>query len=243
MGRESRMYGWRGKIGLLIPAVNATMEREFHSLAGEGLSIHTTRVEFAREGTLETLYSQEENALAAGALIRGVEPDVVLYGCTSGSFVGGPSWNHTIEEKLQSMCGCPAVTTTGAMLRAAETMRMHRPLVVTPYVQATNDRLVAYLAESGTEPAAVVGFDMLDTFEHANIRPELIYRTVRMHLNGDVDGVFIACTQLRALEIVEALEQDFQLPVVTANQASYWASIRALGLDGPRRGPGKLFES
>jgi len=32
------MYGYRGKIGILVPAINTTMEMDFHQLAPEGVS-------------------------------------------------------------------------------------------------------------------------------------------------------------------------------------------------------------
>ena len=31
------MYGWRGRIGLLVPSINTTMETEFWRIAPEGV--------------------------------------------------------------------------------------------------------------------------------------------------------------------------------------------------------------
>jgi len=38
------MYGWRGRIGLIVPSSNTTMEMELHSALPEGVSLHTARM-------------------------------------------------------------------------------------------------------------------------------------------------------------------------------------------------------
>ena len=38
------MFGWRAKIGIIIPSVNTTMEPEMWLMAPEGVSIHTSRM-------------------------------------------------------------------------------------------------------------------------------------------------------------------------------------------------------
>ena len=40
------MYGWRGRIGVIIPADNAVMEPDFHRLAPEGVSAHAAHRSF-----------------------------------------------------------------------------------------------------------------------------------------------------------------------------------------------------
>jgi len=38
------MYGWRGRLGLIVPSSNTTMEMELHDYLPEGVSLHTARV-------------------------------------------------------------------------------------------------------------------------------------------------------------------------------------------------------
>ena len=78
------MYGWRGRIGLLVPSINTTMETEFWKMAPPGVSVHTARIAGGREGTPETLRGMEDASKAAARDVGMVEPDVVVYGCTSG---------------------------------------------------------------------------------------------------------------------------------------------------------------
>ena len=42
--RSKRPYGWRARIGLIVPSPNTVTETEFWRMAPEGVSIHTTRL-------------------------------------------------------------------------------------------------------------------------------------------------------------------------------------------------------
>jgi maleate cis-trans isomerase len=237
------MYGWRARIGLLATAINTVMEPEFWDLAPRGVSIHTTRVATEREGTAETLRAMEAAALDAARLCACGEPDVVVYGCTSGSFFEGPKWNDKIVRDLSEISGCPAVTTAGAMAACLVEAGVKCIGVVTPYVELTNERLKQFLAAFGIEVVRLGTFDMLDMFDHAKILPEEVYSKTKETNCPEAQAIFIACTQVRALEVVEALERDLAKPVYTANQASAWEAFKVLGIDPGISDRGSLLRS
>lgn len=225
------MYGWRGRIGLLVPSINTTMETEFWRIAPEGVSVHTARIAGGRHGTPEELRSMENASKQAAKEVAMVEPDVVAYGCTSGSFFEGPAWNRKICEQLTEITKAPTVTTAGAMV-ACLTAGGHKKVdVVTPYVEVTNGRLKQFLKAHGIEVAKLGTFDMLDMFDHAKIQPDEIYRKVKEITTRTAEAVFIACTQLRALEVVDLLERDLGKPVYSAVQATAWQAYDVMGVD------------
>jgi maleate cis-trans isomerase len=225
------MYGWRGRIVLLVPSINTTMETEFWRIAPEGVSVHTARISGGREGTPEELRNMEEASKHAARDVGMVEPDVIVYGCTSGSFFEGPQWNKRISEQLSAIARAPTVTTAGAMAACLMAGGHKKVDVVTPYVQVTNERLKQFLKAHGIEVAKLGTFDMLDMFDHAKIQPEEIYRKVKEITTPEAEAVFVACTQLRALEVVDLLERDLGKPVYSAVQASAWQAFEAMGVD------------
>ena len=225
------MYGWRGRIGLLVPSINTTMETEFWRIAPQGVSVHTARIAGGRHGTPEELRSMEGASLKAAEEVAMVEPDVIVYGCTSGSFFEGPEWNRRICEQLTAITRAPAVTTAGAMAACLLAGGHKRIDVVTPYVDLTNERLKQFLRAHGVDVRELGTFDMLDMFDHAKIEPEAIYRKVKSMTTPDAEAVFIACTQLRALEVLDLLERDLGKPVYSAVQASAWQAYDAMGID------------
>src|SRR5262245_12288742 len=135
------MYGWRGRIGLLVPSINTTMETEFWRIAPDGVSVPTARSPGGREGTPATLRQLEGSSNVAAGDIAMVEPDVVVYGCTSGSFFEGPTWNKKIAEQLSTITKAPTVTTAGGMAACLMAGGFKKVDVVTPYVEVTNERL------------------------------------------------------------------------------------------------------
>lgn len=225
------MYGWRGRIGLLVPSINTTMETEFWQIAPEGVSVHSARIAGGRHGTPEELRGMENASKKAAEDVAMVEPDVVVYGCTSGSFFEGPEWNKKICEQLSEITKAPTVTTAGGMAACLMAGGHKKVDVVTPYVDLTNERLKQFLKAHGIDVLKLGTFDMLDMFDHAKVLPEEIYRKVKETVSPDTDAVFVACTQLRALEVVDLLERDLGLPVYSAVQASAWQAYEAMGVD------------
>ncbi|MDB5414874.1 MAG: Arylmalonate decarboxylase [Rubritepida sp.] len=237
------MYGWRGRIGLLVPSINTTMEPEFWRLAPRGVSVHTARIAGGRHGTPEELRGMEAEARLSAKRVASTEPSVVVYGCTSGSFFEGPAWNRMICEELTKITGAPTVTTAGAMVDCLMRHGHKKVTVVTPYVDLTNQRLKSFLAEHGIEVAELATFDMLDMFDHAKVLPEEIYRKVKETVTPDASAVFVACTQLRALEVVDILERDLGKPVYSAVQATAWRAFEELRVDPAITDCGSLLRS
>ncbi len=225
------MYGWRGRIGLLVPAINTTMETEFWRIAPQGVSVHSARIAGGRHGTPEELRNMESASKHAAAEIAMVEPDVVVYGCTSGSFFEGPAWNKKICEQLTAITQAPTVTTAGAMAACLMAGGHKKVDVVTPYVDVTNERLRQFVKAHGIDVLRLGTFDMLDMFDHAKVQPEEIYAKVKEITTPEAEAVFIACTQLRALEVIDMLERDLGKPVYSAVQASAWQAYDAMNVD------------
>ena len=106
------MYGWRCRIGLIIPSDNTVMESEFNKLFRDipGVSVHATRV-FLEELSVETLLQMKEGLKRACEELKSAEMDVLAYGCTSGSFVKGLHFDQEIiqeiEENLLEMIRAP----------------------------------------------------------------------------------------------------------------------------------------
>lgn len=225
------MYGWRGRIGLLVPSINTTMETEFWRIAPQGVSVHSARIAGGRHGTPEELRSMENASKKAAEDVAMVEPDVVVYGCTSGSFFEGPEWNRKICDQLTAITKAPTVTTAGAMAACLTAGGYKRVDVVTPYVELTNERLKQFLKAHGVDVVKLGTFDMLDMFDHAKIEPEEIYQKVKAITTPESEAVFVACTQLRALEVLDLLERDLGKPVYSAVQASAWQAYEAMGVD------------
>lgn len=121
------MYGWRRRIGLIVPSSNTTMEPEFWKMAPEGVSIHTARMRL-REVTEESLLEMERHAKDAALELADAEVDVIVYGCTSGSLIKGKGYDKEIAKNLEEASGIKTITTSTAVLNALNTLDIQRLL-------------------------------------------------------------------------------------------------------------------
>ena len=235
------MHGWRARIGLLVPSINTIMEPEIWRTAPEHVTVHTARIAGGREGTPEELRSMERESKAACERVAMIEPHAVVYACTSGSFFEGRAWNEKICTQLTEISGAPTITTAGAMAAALTARGVRRVGIVTPYVDLTNKRLEAFLGQYGIEVTRLETFDMLDMFDHAKIQPHDVYHQVKRAATGNEDAIFVACTQVRALEVVDMLEQDLGVCVMSAVQATIWQTYKTIGIDPKLQTYGSLL--
>jgi maleate isomerase len=139
--------------------------------------------------------------------------------------------------------GLPAVTTADAILAALEALGAKRILLVTPYIAAVHEREIAFLAAHGR---AVVGGDMMSintNAEMAEIPPEAIAAQARGAARAALgaDACFISCTAIRSAGVIEALEAELGMPVITSNQVMAWHMLRRLGLQDQPKGFGRLM--
>lgn len=238
------MYGWRGKIGVLVPSTNTTMEGDLHRLAPVGVSVHTGRVRLpGHEVSAGALAEMAERIDGAADDLATCGVGVIVYGCTSGSFFRGRSWDEELAARIARQTGRPFVTTSSAAVEALRHLSVRRVAAATPYPEEINRRLERYLGEAELEVVTVKGLDDPNVLEHARVPPYVLYELGREVGRSRCDGVFMACTAVRALEVVEQLEKDLGKPVVTANQASFWAGMRRLALAEGIEGFGSLLRA
>ena len=58
---------------------------------------------------------------------------------------------------------------------------------------------------------------------------------------SDADALFISCTALPVLNIIDNLEKKLNKPVLSSNQTLIWDSLESIGKNDNVTGFGKLF--
>jgi len=234
------MYGWRGRIGVIVPSVNTVIESEFHTLLPEGIGIYASRVKNAK-ATTEDLLKMTEFIDRAADELSSARVDLIAYGCTSGSFLKGKEWEKSLCEKISNSTGIPSITTSGAVISALKKLDAKSVIIATPYPSAINELEKKFIEENKISVLRIKGMNIMEAVEIGDVWPETTYRLVKEIFTSNAEGIFISCTNLRSIEIIEKLEKDFRVPVVTSNQATFWASVRMLGCRESIAGYGTLL--
>lgn len=237
------MLGWRAKLGLLVPSGNQVIEPELNRVAPEGVAFYCTRITNHLD-TPDELTAMREEVPAAARLLAHAEVHAMAFGCTGGSLLHGLGYDQTIVQAMEQASGSiPATTTSTAVIQAVRHLGIRRLVVVTPYKPWLNDRVAAFLAQSGFEVVRIAGMERLDTVtELSSVPPQAVYAFARRVAAGaEIDGLFISCTSFRTAGAIDALEQDLGVPVVSSNQATFWALLRLAGVRAQVQGFGRLL--
>jgi len=235
------MYGWRGKIGLLVPSTNIPAEMDAHRLVPEGISVTTGRVRFVGEATVDTVRTHLGYLNEAADLLATAGVDVMVYGMTGGSIVKGPAGDKELAEQLQRRTGVPFITASAAMVEAFHTLGVKRIVCLAPYPGEFNTLLAQYFTAHGIETVAIKTMGLKDVRQILRVTPYTQYEAVKDCDLAAAEGVFISATGWSTIDAIRLVEQDVGKPVVTAIQGGIWAALKHLGVRGGVAGFGRLL--
>lgn len=228
---------WQHKLGMIVPSWNTVMEYEAQRMAGSGISVHAQRISHTAD-TEENLMWMGTQVPAAAKLLAHAKVGVICYGCTAGGFIKGPQYDRDMNEQIMAATGIPGATSASAIADALGAVGATRISVATAYEPWLNVKTQQYLEAAGFTVLAIEGFG---TQAHAAVTPDRVAALAKKVDRPEAEAVFIGCSNLRTLEIIEALERDLGKPVVTSNQASMWRMLRLVGARHAVAGGGRLF--
>lgn len=224
-------------IGIIAP-FDLALERELWRWAPLDVSFHLARTPFEPVAvSLEQaeLVSGRQHLQKATRDVMGVDPEVVAYLCTSGSFINGPEYEASLRQAILEAGAPTAITTSGALMEAVEKLGPRRMSVVTPYDAELTDRLRSFLGALDVEVIRSHHLGLGGGIWRVN------YRTVVEQIlaadDPSAEAIFVSCTNLPTYDIITPLERELGKPILTANQLTVWACLGRMGL--PMVGPGK----
>ncbi|BCJ35143.1 arylmalonate decarboxylase [Actinocatenispora thailandica] len=224
-------------IGVIAP-FDLALERELWRWVPAEVSLHLARTPYEPVPVslrMAELVSTSRHVVAATHDVLHVEPEVVAYLCTSGSFVNGLAAEQALRKVIIDAGAPDAVTTSGALAEVLSALGLRRISVVTPYDADLTARLHEFLAEIGVSTVAGENLGLGSGIWKVS------YRTIAEHMlrvdRPDAEAIFVACTNLPTYDLIEPLEAELGKPILTANQLTMWACLRRMGL--PVVGPGR----
>jgi arylmalonate decarboxylase len=237
-------YGYRAKIGIILPSTNTVVEPEFNLMAPCGVSIHGNRILLLGKATQESYNKMADETLRAASELATAEVDVIAWACTSGSIVVPAS---KIEGMItENATDIPAISTINSVIKALEAVGAKTIALGTPYVLFVNEAEVKFLENAGYKVAAWYGLELGVTQEErrgiGRVPPESLFRLASYIDRPEVDTIFISCTNLASVEMISSIEEALGKRVITSNQCTFWNSLRTAGIMDKIEGFGSLLE-
>ena len=222
----------RARVALVVPSSNTVMENDLHAaLPKDRVTVHTARM-YLTETTPEAEERMiERDAPKAADDLGTLNPDVLVFGCTSGGSLHGLDFDARICRDLGRRAGCPAIGVISSVSEALRRRELGTVAVITPYIDSLTEAVARTVGEGGIDVVAAHGMGIDVNVALADPTPDDIADFAEGRLRDlAFDGLFVSCTNFRAFEAIGRLEKIFGRPVVTSNSATIEALRGRLGL-------------
>ena len=104
-----------------------------------------------------------------------------------------------------------------------------------------NDDVLNYFRKENFIVTTNSYFDITNDLDIGKVDPNYLYEILCNMDLGDADALFISCTALPALSIIEKLEKKLNKIVLSSNQVLIWDTLQSIGKNQSIKGFGKLF--
>jgi maleate cis-trans isomerase len=208
----------------------------------QGVCLVETRT-LIHDVTVSGLTEMIKQVERAARELASAEVDIILQAGTAAAFFAGIGHDEDLIRRITSATGTRATTTLTAVMTALRQLGVRRLAVATSYLEEIDCRLADVLGGSGFEVAAIQGMGLKRSIDMGKVFPEATYRLARAVVRAapNAEAILISCGNLRSFEIIEPLESDTGLPVVTSNHAGLWQALRLIGIRDPLPGLGRLL--
>lgn len=239
-------YGWRARIGLLQPSlVSDTNPYEFYLMAPQGVQLLLTSlgVESMSQDNYDRAIANLETPVQR---LVARKPDVILQTGIPPLVTHGWGIEDDLRARVAKITSVPYISDAAGCIKAMQALAMKRIVVVSGFNNDLVKLIRTYMNHVGID---VLGHFDVRTSAHSeesgSIPLDVIYRAAKniyLRHAKHVDGIWITQASIPSVGIINDLEADLGVPVVTSAQALMWAGLRLAAIHTPVSGFGRLFD-
>ena len=231
------------RIGLIVLASDFMIEKDFiNVIKNKDIDFFVNRIECYNPLTSENLIKMSQKITEVTKdILPDQKIDCVVYGCTSGTIAAG---YDSIEKKIKLAKSEAKVTTpSSAAVKALKKLKIKKIAVFTPYIKDLNNDVIDFFKKENFTITSNSYFDIKNDLDIGKVDPEYLFEVLSQMDLKEADALFISCTALPAMSIIDKLEKKLNKFVLSSNQALIWDTIRSIGYNSSINGYGKLFNA
>ena len=230
------------RIGVITLSTDFTIEQDFRKIChGIDVDIFFNRIPFLNPLTHENYLKMADHIPEVSEqILPGQNIDVIAYGCTSGTVAIG---EDIIKNQVQKSKPKALVTTPiTAAIKALDKLNLKKIAVLTPYPKEVNLTVYNYLKQNNLDIDSFNSFNLKYDSEIAQVSLDSLMEQISKINLSNVEGLFVSCTALKIVDIIDNVEKEFNTTVVSSNQAIIWDCLRLLKNKTEVVGWGNLFK-
>ena len=231
------------RIGLIALASDFMIEKDFiNVIKNKEIDFFVNRIECYNPLTKENLIKMAEKVTeVTNDILPNQEIDCVVYACTSGTIAVG---YDAIEKKVKLAKPEAKVTTPStAAIKALKKFNIKKLSIFTPYSKKLNDEVVEFFKHQGFVITSNSYFDIESDYDIGKVDQNYLYDVLSKVDLKDAEALFVSCTALPVLSIIDKLEKKLNKIILSSNQALIWDTLERIGKNDSIEGFGKLFKS
>jgi len=231
------------RVGLIALATDFRIEKDFMSIIkDQSIDFFVNRIHCYFPLTSENLKKMSNSITEiSDDILPNEKLDCVVYGCTSGTIASG---YNSIKKKINLAKPDAKVTTPStAAVNALKKLGLKKISIFTPYSKVLNDEVVDYFKKENFDITTNSYFDISNDLDIGKVDENYLYETLCEMDLGEAEGLFISCTALPALSIIDKLEKKLNKIVLSSNQVLIWDTLQSIGKRDRIEGFGRLFKN
>ena len=229
------------RIGLITLGSDFRIEKDFNNVVyGRDIDLYVNRIHCYNPLTNETLAKMADDITdVTKEILPGEKLDCVAYGCTSGTVAAG---YDSIKKKVNLAKPEAKVTTPiTSAITVLKKKNIKNISIFTPYTKSINQSVVDYFKESGINIKALHYFDIPSDIDIGKVDGDYLFKVLSNLDLDESEALFISCTALPALDLIDELEKKFNKLVLSSNQTLIWEALNLVGNKEIINGYGKIF--
>ncbi len=239
------------RVGLIVPSSNTTMETEIpamlhlrETIRPERFTFHSSRMRM-KHVTPEELRAMDCDSERCAVELADADVDVLAYACLIAIMAQGQGYHRRSEEKLYAAAkasanlDAPVISSAGALVEALHHLGAKKVSIITPYVPALTEVVCDYIHTEGIEVHDTISLGVADNLAVGRLDPAHLTELAHKIDTKGVDALVLsACVQMPSLPAVQTVQDQFDIPVLSASVATVWKMLKVLGLETvvPRAG-------
>ena len=231
------------RIGLIALGSDFRIEKDFNNLIyGRDIDLYVNRIHCYNPLTIKTLAKMADDITEVTKdILPDQKLDCVAYGCTSGTVAAG---YDLIKEKVNLAKPEAKVTTPiTSAVKALNMFGINKISIFTPYTKMINESVVNYFKKENIIINSLSYFDIDSDLDIGKVDENYLFNVLsKVDLEGS-DALFVSCTALPVLSLIDKLEKKLNKIVLSSNQTLIWDSLNAINYKEKIDGFGKLFNS
>ena len=229
------------RVGLIVLATDVMIEKDFLKVfSGVSADLFVNRITNYNPVTADNLKRMTNNITSVTEnILPGEKIDCVVYGCTSGTIVSG---YDSIKKKINIAKPDALVTAPStAALNALKKKNIKKISIVTPYIKSVNDDVVNFFKKNHFKISSNTYFDIESDVDIGKVDQDQLFEILSKIDHKDAEALFVSCTSLPVLNIIEKLEKKLSMTVLSSNQALIWETLENINKNNSIKGYGSLF--